>query len=120
MALRPRRGVVHMSKPAGLIMVGAEWEKASGQVKRVCEQVSQETNSPFEYREEDWNFLMDHGERDEFGGVNIPQVFVKYDDGKIRHVMSRLPLTDQGRTDSQAGAKQLREALERREGQPEG
>ncbi len=100
-----------MPKVLALIYVGAEWEKASTNVKRLCEAVAKETGVIFEVREEDYNFLMDHGQKDEFGGVNIPQVFVKYEDGSFKHVMDRIPLTDEGKSDNEGATKTLKAAI---------
>lgn len=100
-----------MPKAVALIYVGAEWEKASTNVKRLCEAVSKETGVTLEVKEEDYDFLMQHGQKDEFGGINIPQVFVKYEDGSIKHVMDRIPLTNEGKSDNEGAARTLKAAL---------
>ncbi len=100
-----------MAKAVALIYVGAEWEKASTNVKRLCESVAKEVGVTFEAKEEDYDFLLQHGEKDEFGGVNIPQVFVKYDDGSVKHVMDRIPLTNEGKSDNEGAARTLKAAL---------
>lgn len=41
---------------------------------------------------EDYIFLMKHGEKDELGGADIPQIFVEFDDGSIKHVLTRVPV----------------------------
>ncbi len=53
-----------MPKAVALIYVGAEWEKASTNVKRLCEAVSKETGVTLEVKEEDYDFLMQHGQKD--------------------------------------------------------
>ncbi len=100
-----------MPKAVALIYVGAEWEKASTNVKRLCEAVSKDLGVTFEVKEEDYDFLMQHGEKDEFGGVNIPQIFVKYEDGSIKHVMDRIPLTSEGKSDNEGATRTLKAAL---------
>ncbi len=100
-----------MPKAVALIYVGADWEKASTNVKRLCETVSKETGVLFEAKEEDYDFLLQYGQKDEFGGVNIPQVFVKYDDGSIKHVMDRIPLTNEGKSDNEGALATLKAAL---------
>jgi len=95
-----------MAKVKKLILVGANWEKATSILKRICESVAKDAGVEYEYRDEDWNFLLEHGEKDEFGGVNIPQVFVEYEDGEIKHILTNVLLTDRGKTDID-GMKEL-------------
>ncbi len=100
-----------MAKPISIIMVIADWEKASSYVKEVCRKVAEEVGIELEERKEDYDFLCEHGVRNEYGGIDIPQVFIKYDNGEIKYVMSRVPLTSDGKPDLEAAEKMLREAL---------
>ena len=102
-----------MAKPEAIIVVTADWEAAGKYVMEACERASKELNLPVEVKKEDWNFLVDYGEKDEFGGVDIPQVFLKLDDGSIVHIMTRVPLTSKGEPDIDAAVKKIVEAASR-------
>ena len=86
-----------VQKLAKILLVTAEYDPLRRKMKRVLEEVAKETEAEFEERLEDWEFLMKYGERDEFGGFDLPQVFVISDDGSIKHVLTRVPLSDAGK-----------------------
>lgn len=88
-----------MVKAVSIIMVTADWEKASGYVKKACKRAAEELGLELEEKKEDYEFLEKYGVKNEFGGLDIPQVFIKYGDGKIKYIMSRVPLTDKGKPD---------------------
>lgn len=94
-----------------LILVTAKWDSVRKYVEAVCKGVSEQLGIPLEVREEDFSFLVDHGEKDDFGGVEVPQVFVE-SDGNIRHVFSRIPLTETGQPDIRGATEMLKKALQ--------
>ncbi len=100
-----------MAKPEAIIMVIADWEKASNYVKEVCKKVAKEMGIKLEEKKEDYDFLCEYGVKNEYGGIDIPQVFIRYDNGEIKYVMSRVPLTPQGQPDLEKAEKILKEAL---------
>ncbi len=81
------------------------------QAKRVCTEVSQITGVEVDIIKDDWEFLYEHGERDEWGGIDLPQIFIETDEGEIKHVMTRLPLTPDGKVDLESAKRILLEAL---------
>jgi hypothetical protein len=89
-----------------LIIVTADWEKVSTYLKKVCYEVAQELKLNLEERREDWEFLVNFGQRDEIGGVDIPQAFIKLNDGRVFHLMTRVPLNSDGQPDLK-NAKEL-------------
>jgi len=89
-----------------LIIVTADWEKASMYLKKVCDEVAKELNLALEEKKEDWEFLVNFGQRDDIGGVDLPQAFIKLSDGKVVHLMTRVPLTNDGQPDLKS-AKEL-------------
>lgn len=98
-------------KVEGIIVVTADWEKGSQYALRVCEAVSKSTNIPVEIKKEDYDLLINYGEKDEFGGVDIPQTFLKLEGGSIKHVMTRVPDNDKGMPDIEQGIKKLTEEI---------
>ncbi|MBM5805053.1 MAG: hypothetical protein FJZ49_03145 [Candidatus Verstraetearchaeota archaeon] len=97
----------------GIIVVTADWERGSQYALKVCESVSKSTNIPVEIKKEDYDLLISFGEKDEFGGVDIPQIFLKLEGGAVKHVMTRLPDNDKGMPDIEQGIKKLAEAISR-------
>jgi hypothetical protein len=94
-----------------IIAVLAEWEESSKYVKKVVEEVSKENNVELELKNEDWDFLATYGVKDEFGGVEIPQVFIQTENKEIKYVMSRVPLDENGKPDLKKAKEILNEAL---------
>uniref|UniRef100_A0A7C3ISD5 Thioredoxin family protein n=1 Tax=Candidatus Methanomethylicus mesodigestus TaxID=1867258 RepID=A0A7C3ISD5_9CREN len=98
-------------KVEGIIVVTADWEKAGQYALKVCEAVSKAQNIPVEIKKEDYDFLITHGEKDEFGGVDMPQIFLKLEGGAVKHVMTRIPDKSNGMPDIEMGIKKLTEAI---------
>jgi len=95
-----------------LIAIIADWEKGSEYLIAASKEVSEKLGVKLEVRKEDWDFLTQYGEKDEFGGVDIPQLFIQTESGKILHVMTRTPLTSDGKPDIGAAKKKIIEMLE--------
>jgi len=100
-----------MAKVKKLILVTADWAPLGGKVKKIVERIAREKGVELEERVEDWVFLKEHGEKDELGGADVPQVFVEREDGTIEHVMTKLPLDERGKPDEEKAARIVEEAL---------
>jgi len=94
-----------------IIAVIAEWEASSKYVKKIVEEISKEKKLELEIKEEDWEFLVNYGVKDEFGGVEVPQVFVQNDNGNIKFVMGRVPLDEEGKPDLNKAKEILLQAI---------
>ncbi|MDT7885997.1 MAG: hypothetical protein RQ968_01320 [Thermoproteota archaeon] len=94
-----------------LIAVIAEWEAASKYVKKIVEEVSKKLNINLEIKNEDWDFLATYGQKDEYGGVEVPQIFIEDDKGNIKFIMGRVPLDEEGKPDLEKGKKILEEII---------
>lgn len=94
-----------------IIAVIADWEASSKYVKKIVEEVAKELNIELEIKQEDWEFLATHGKKDEFGGVEVPQVFLEDDKGNIKYIMSRVPLNEEGQPDLEKAKKILKESV---------
>jgi len=93
-----------------IVVVTADWEKLSSLAKRACEEASRQLGVEVEERKEDWEYLTQHGAKDEFGGVDLPQVLLEFDDGSVKHVLTKLPLSSVGKPDLEAAIKMIVEA----------
>ncbi|RZN56149.1 MAG: hypothetical protein DSO09_02455 [Candidatus Methanomethylicota archaeon] len=102
-------------KVEGIIAIVADWEERSKYVLQVCEEVSKIKNIPIEIKKEDYDFLTTYGEKDEFGGVEIPQVFLKLKGGIIKHIMTRIPDNEKGLPDIEKAVKNIIEKIEEEE-----
>lgn len=100
-----------MNKPLKFILISADWEKSSFLARKAVEEASRQLGLRFEERKEDWEFLTMHGAKDEFGGVDIPQVFIEFEGGMVKHVMTRVPLNSEGKPDLEAAVKTLVEGV---------
>ncbi|MEN3036925.1 MAG: hypothetical protein ABC588_06140 [Candidatus Methanosuratincola petrocarbonis] len=98
-------------KVESIILVTADWEKAGQYAMKVCEAVSKAQNVPLEVKKEDYDFLIAHGVKDEFGWIDIPQIFLKLEDGTVKYVMSRIPDKSDGMPDIEKGIQLLTEAM---------
>lgn len=99
-----------MSKPKKIIIVGASWASFHNKLKRICEEIAEEKGLEFEEKVEDFVFLSKYGEKDELGGADIPQVFIEYDDGTIKHVLTKVPVVG-SQPDFEAARRVILEAL---------
>ena len=95
-----------------LILVTSSYDVLRSKITRLLEEIANTRSLELDVREEDWKFLIKHGQEDELGGYALPQVFVEYEDGSIKHIMTRLPLTPQGKVDMDEAKKAILSALE--------
>ena len=93
-----------------LVLVTADWAPFSGKVERLCKETAEKLGVELEVRKEDWIYLSRHGEKDELGGYDIPQIFVE-EEGKVKHLLTRVPLTSEGRPDFETVRRIIEEAL---------
>lgn len=93
-----------------IVLVTADWDVARKYVEPICKGVASELGVELEVRNEDYAFLVEHGEKDDFGGVEIPQVFV-VDGDRVKHVFTRVPLTPEGKPDIGGATEMLKKAL---------
>lgn len=102
-----------MVVPKKLIVVTASYDPLRKRILRIVNRVASQKNLEVEIKEEDWIFLTEYGEKDELGGASIPQVFIEYEDGSIRHVLTRIPLNEIGKPDNEAALDIILSALKK-------
>ncbi|MCR6691166.1 MAG: hypothetical protein MRT15_02120 [archaeon YNP-LCB-003-016] len=93
-----------------IIVVSASWEEASKYVKKAVSELAKERGFEVEFKEEDYEFLDKYGVKNEYGGIDIPQVFIQDEEG-VKYVMSRVPLNERGQPDVNAAKKIILEAM---------
>ncbi|RLE66937.1 MAG: hypothetical protein DRJ47_01180 [Thermoprotei archaeon] len=94
-----------------IILVTADYDPLRGKVKRLLREIAEEMDIEVEERKEDWELLIKHGEKDELGGFDLPQVFVEMEDGSIKHVLTRIPLNDRGKLDLEKARETIVSAI---------
>lgn len=99
-------------KAKKLILVTSESHPSHKPFLKVLEDLSKELNIEKEVKNEDYSFLADYGEKDEFGGTFLPQMFIETDDGKIIPVLTQMPFNPQKLVpDPEEGKKQALEKI---------
>lgn len=96
-----------------IVIVIADWEERSKYMMQICEEVSKLKKIPLEVRKEDYEFLVNYGEKDEFGGVDIPQSFIRLKNGTVKHIMTKIPDDERGMPNIKAGIKEFLEKIEK-------
>ena len=94
-----------------IVIVTADWERGSRYISEIAKIVGEKSGLPIDERKEDWDFLVTYGEKDEYGGVEVPQLFIECDDGKIVHVLTKVPLNESGKPDIDKGVEIVEDAL---------
>ncbi|RLE66269.1 MAG: hypothetical protein DRJ38_02020 [Thermoprotei archaeon] len=100
-----------MKKLKKLIVVTAQWDPVSSKILKIINRIAEKYNLNVEKKEEDWIFLKKYGEKDELGGADIPQVFIELEDGSIIHVLTKLPLNEEGKADEVKAEKIIEEKI---------
>jgi len=99
-------------KAKKLILVTSESHPSHKPFLKVLEDLSKELNLEKEIKNEDYAFLADYGEKDEFGATFLPQLFLETDDGKIIPILTQMPFNPQKlEADPEEGKKQALEKI---------
>jgi len=59
----------------------------------IAKEIASKLGVELEIREEDYVFLSEHGEKDEFGMAWLPQLFIDIE-GRIRPILTKLPINE--------------------------
>ena len=82
-----------MTKLEKLILVTAKHMPQHKYFMKLAQELSKQMNVELEIREEDYVFLSEHGEKDEFGMAWLPQFFAVID-GEVKPILTRLPINE--------------------------
>ncbi|BCU67427.1 hypothetical protein HS7_08640 [Sulfolobales archaeon HS-7] len=72
-----------------LILVSSTSHPLDKVFEEIADEISQERGIKKERKEEDYSFLSDYGEKDEYNMPWLPQLLVEFDDGSIKPILTR-------------------------------
>jgi len=78
---------------------------------KLAENLSKLLNVPLDVRIEDYVYLVEHGDKDEFGMAWLPQILVELEDGSVHWVLSQLPLNNALQPDEEKALSEMLEKL---------
>ncbi len=61
---------------------------------KLAKEIADKLDTELEVRYEDYLFLIEHGDTDEYGMAWVPQILAEFDDGTITVLLSQLPLNE--------------------------
>ena len=96
--------------PKKLVVVTTDWAPFSSKLIRICKEEAEKAGVELEVRKDDWIYLKRHGELDELGGADVPQVFLE-EEGEVKHVLTKVPLSEEGKPDFEKAREIVARAL---------
>lgn len=94
-------------KVSKVVIVTAEHHPYHKLWLRLAEKLSNILKTPLDVKIEDYVYLVEHGEKDEFGMSWLPQILVELDDNSVHWVLSRLPLNERLQPDEEAAIREM-------------
>lgn len=85
-----------MAKLSRLILVTADHHPLHKYFKELAEELSRKYGVPLEVRMEDYLFLIEHGDTDEYNMAWVPQLLAELDSGEIVKVLTKPVLDSAG------------------------
>ncbi len=98
---------VLMSKIKKLILVTADYHPLHKYFTTLAEKTAKELGVETEVRQEDYIFLIEHGDTDELGMAWIPQLLAELDDGKVVLLLSKAPFDSELKPDLEKGYEEI-------------
>lgn len=81
-------------KVSKVVIVTAEHHPYHKLWLSLAQRLSQAIGAPLEVKIEDYVYLVEHGDKDEFGMSWLPQILVELENGDIHWILSQLPLNE--------------------------
>uniref|UniRef100_A0A7J3XYC8 Uncharacterized protein n=1 Tax=Thermogladius calderae TaxID=1200300 RepID=A0A7J3XYC8_9CREN len=75
-----------------IVLVTAEHHPYHKLWVKLADRISKELNVPLDVKIEDYVYVNEYGDKDEFGMAWLPQILAELDDGGVRVLLSQLPL----------------------------
>lgn len=100
-----------MAKAKKIYLVTATHHPYHELWRKLAEELSKKLGLELEVRHEDYVFLIEHGDTDEYGMAWVPQILVELDDGTIKVILSQLPLNDSLQPDYEQALKIMMEKI---------
>ncbi len=101
-----------LPKVKKIILVSARHHPLHRVWEEVAREISSRVNVELEVREEDYIFLNQYGEKDEYGLAWLPQLFAELEGGRIILLLSKMPLDHSLKPDKEQAIKEALSKLE--------
>jgi hypothetical protein len=85
---------VEVVKISKLVIVTAEHHPYHKLWLKIADRLSKILSAPLDVKIEDYVYLVEHGDKDEFGMTWLPQILVEMDNGSVYGLLSQLPLDE--------------------------
>jgi hypothetical protein len=83
-----------MPKAVKLVLVTATHHPYHKLWSKIAEEAAHELGVDLEVKYEDYVYLIEHGDTDEYGMAWVPQILAEFDDGSVKVLLSQLPLNE--------------------------
>ncbi|AWR97617.1 hypothetical protein DFR86_08690 [Acidianus sulfidivorans JP7] len=93
-------------KAKKVILVTSESHPMHKAFSNIADQISKELGVEKEIRNEDYTFLSEYGEKDEFGMSWLPQLFIQLEDNRIYPILTQMPIGPDLKADPEQGKKE--------------
>ncbi|ABN69975.1 conserved hypothetical protein [Staphylothermus marinus F1] len=105
-----------MPKLKKIILVTATHHPYHNLWSKLAEEIASKHNVELEVKHEDYVFLIEHGDTDEYGMAWVPQILAEFDDGTIKVLLSQLPLNEALQPDAEKAIEIMTEKIKKYEG----
>ncbi len=102
-----------MAKLSKLVLVTADHHPLHKYFKEIAEELSKKYGVPLEVRMEDYLFLIQYGDTDEFGMAWVPQLLAQLDTGEIVKVLTKPVLDSMGNISKENDLRESTQNIER-------
>jgi hypothetical protein len=102
-----------MAKLSRLILVTADHHPLHKYFKEIAEELSKKYGVPLEVRMEDYLFLIQYGDTDEFGMAWVPQLLAQLDTGEIVKILTKPVLDSMGNISKENDLRESTRNIER-------
>jgi len=102
-----------MVRLSRLILVTADHHPLHKYFKEIAEELSKKYGVPLEVRVEDYLFLIQYGDTDEFGMAWVPQLLAQLDTGEIVKVLTKPVLDSMGNISKENDLRESTQNIER-------
>lgn len=102
-----------MVRLSRLILVTADHHPLHKYFKEIAEELSKKYGVPLEVRVEDYLFLIQYGDTDEFGMAWVPQLLAQLDTGEIVKVLTKPVLDSMGNISKENDLRESTQNIEK-------
>ncbi|MCY0867924.1 MAG: hypothetical protein OWQ48_01650 [Desulfurococcus sp.] len=100
-----------MVKVKKIVLVTAEHHPYHKLWMKLAETLGRKINAEVEVRNEDYVYLVEHGDKDELGMSWLPQILAELDDGRVQWLLSQLPLNERLEPDEEEAVRKMSDKL---------